>query len=536
MPSYSDAQPLSTQQTILCLLFIIIASFFTYFWNYAYPPNVFWDENYHIASAQKYLHGVYFMEQHPPLGKLLVALGEKIIHPNARTDQFLGTDYGTNFPAGFSFAGYRFFSALLAWWTAPVLFILFLLLTRNALWGTFLSFLYVFDNALIVHMRGAMLEGPLLFFSALTIVGFLLVIRSLEKRSAIPTSPRLRGAGSDQRSATANWKLRAKSFTAATIFFGIFFALAMTTKVVSLVFILLVPVILYRIFIRNSQFAIRNWPLALRFLLIFVISFAVPYIAIWQTHFSLGSQINPSLPDLGYYQASAPYKKILKTHTNASLLSFPVMLRDSWKFVAHYNGGAPRLDLCKADENGSPFYFWPLGARSINYRWETPDGNSYRYLFLQANPVVWWTSFAAVLIAGSLLLCSVIAPPKNPLPHRFELTTFLGLYVAYMLAISRITRVMYLYHYFLPLLFSFVILALVFMDLRQIGRIVLLEASKTLCLMVLGGLIFLSFQFYRPLTYYLPIIDEQFQRRVIFSLWELHCVHCEKVSGLVVTR
>jgi dolichyl-phosphate-mannose--protein O-mannosyl transferase len=51
----------------------------TYFHNYSYPPSLFWDENYHIASAEKYIQGVFFMEPHPPLGKLLIAAGEKTL-------------------------------------------------------------------------------------------------------------------------------------------------------------------------------------------------------------------------------------------------------------------------------------------------------------------------------------------------------------------------------------------------------------------------------------------------------------------------
>jgi hypothetical protein len=281
---------------------------------------------------------------------------------------------------------------------------------------------------------------------------------------------------------------------------------------------------------------IGHWRLALKFLGLCIVSFTIPYVAIWHTHFALGSTINSSLPDIGYYQASASYKKILRAHTNGSLLNFPIMIRDSWKFLSHYSKGAPKLDLCKTDENGSPFYFWPLGGRSINYRWETPDGYSYRYLYLQSNPVVWWASFAAVLVGAALLLCSVIAPPKNPLPHRFELTVFLGLYFAYMLAISRITRVMYLYHYFIPLFFSFIVLALVLMNLERIGKFSLTEERKSIGLLVLAALIFVSFQFYRPLTYYLPITDEQFQERSIFGPWELHCVKCPKISGLVSPR
>src|SRR3989338_544762 len=119
----------SQKRNILVFYTVIIlaVSYFTYFKNYDYPPSVFWDENYHIAPAKKYLRGVMFMEAPPPLGKLFVALGEKILQPNktipiAELHKFTQTDYIKDFPAGYSFSGVRFFSALFAWLSAIVFF------------------------------------------------------------------------------------------------------------------------------------------------------------------------------------------------------------------------------------------------------------------------------------------------------------------------------------------------------------------------------------------------------------------------------
>ncbi len=491
----------SRKHVLLFLGFVTLLAFLTYFYRYWDPPHVFWDENYHIASAQKYLHGVYFMEQHPPLGKLLIALGEKIFHPNAKTDQFLGTDYATDFPDGFSFVGYRFFSALLGWWTAPLLFLVFYLITKNPLTATLLDFLYIFDNALVVHLRGAMLEGPLMFFCTLTILAFLLL---LQKRDAKPGT-----------------------FAWISALFGVGLGLVLTTKVLGLILILLIPVIVWQLWPRRRRI--------FTFLGIAGFSFLVVYVTVWQIHFSLGKTINPSLPDNGNYQASDQYKAILQKGTSTSLLNFPVMIRDSLAFVGHYNAGAPRLDLCKEDENGSPWYFWPLGARTISYRWETDDsGKTYRYLYLVPNPIAWWASTACVLLAAGLLVGSVFFPLKKPIKHRVLLLTFVGLYVCYMIAVSRITRVLYLYHYFIPLLFSFLILALMFEEIQFVGKKLLTEQVKTTILMAFAGLIFLAFQFFRPLTYYEPLSDAQFEWRNIFGLWELHCVNCAHPSGLVV--
>lgn len=490
---------LFNKQTWILLGFIFLLSFFTYFFRYWEPQRVYWDENYHIASAQKYLHGVYFMEQHPPLGKLLIALGEEMLHPNAHADQFLNTDYGSDFPDDFSFVGYRFFPALFAWLAAPLLFLIFLFLTRHSLFSTLLSFFYVFDNALIVHLRGAMLEGPLLFFCALQILSFFLLLE---------------------------WGKKPRAWIWLSLLFGVSFGLVGTTKLFGLALVLLLPAYLYTL--------IPHWKRIAHVTGLFALGFLLVYVTVWQIHFSLGKSIQPGLPDDGYYQASEEYKAILASGTSSSWINFPIMLRDSLAYVPFYNRGAPRLDLCKSDENGSPFYLWPLGARSINYRWETPDGQVYHYLYLQSNPVVWLVAFAGLLAGIALLIGSVVFELREPLKYRFLLTVFVGLYVSYMIAISQIERVLYLYHYFIPLFLSFIVFAIVFMELPRIAHWRLTEKRKSTILFVLAALIFISFEFYRPLTYYEGLTDDQFQKRALLPVWELACVHCDRVNSLAV--
>lgn len=489
---------LNDNKTWLALLFVIVAGFFMYVFNYQNPSALFWDENYHIASAQKYLNHTYFMEPHPPLGKLFIALGEKILHPNPVDNQFIGTDYATNPPPGFSFAGYRLFPVLFGWWTGVVLFFIFLLLTRKVLWAVLFNFLYLFDNALIVHSRSAMLESTMLFFASLTLLAFLLLIEYKEKR---------------------------KAFTWVSILFGVAFACLMTTKAFGLIMVMLLPFLAWKLW--------PSWRKMVRFLIAGGVSFALIFCGVWYIHFALGSNINKGLPDQGYYQASESYKKMLNARTTTSLLNFPVMLHDSLSFVTHYERGVPRLNLCKADENGSPWFLWPIGARSISYRWETPDGTAYKYLYLQSNPVVWLTSFGGVLLSLAIVVCAVLMTGKMP-KHGYLLLTFGTLYACYMAAVSQIDRVMYLYHYFLPLVFSFFLLALAFDEVTRFAKWELTEKRKTIILAIFGVLIFLSFEFYRPFTFYTPINDESFAKRVIMKIWDLKCVHCSHTSPLVI--
>lgn len=578
-----------TLYTWLCVGFITLLSFSTYVYNFSYPQAFFWDENYHVSSAQKYLNGVYFMEQHPPLGKLLIALGEAVYHPfgsavnpvlrpaatlqntfccsvgkkdengnatetpvnlasigqrvvagntcdaatdsagkpigsstyaaylptssrawacvsnpfpvNAKNDLFIGTDYARNPPKDFILTGYRLFPVLLAWLSAPLIFLIFLLLTKSLVRSTLFSFLYIFDNALVVHMRGAMLESSLIFFSSFTLLWFLLILQ---------------------------WKHTHKKFLWASLFFGLGFGLVMTAKVVGLILLLLVPFILWHL--------APDWRKIRSFALLGSLGFLLAYVGVWHTHFSLGSKIVATNNDKGYYQASKEYRAILEKGSNGSLLSFPTMMRDSWHYVSHYNGGVPKLDLCKTDENGSPFFYWPLGARSISYRWETPNGKIYRYLYLQSNPVIWLAGLLGIVLATMLLLSRIFNRSEERLKNPSMLLLVFLLYGCYMLAISQLSRVMYLYHYFLPLLFSFLLFALAYEEIRQIFAWSFTPSRKTTILLAFSAVAFMSFTYYSPLTYYQPLSDEAFQERNILRLWDLRCVNCKRDNPLLTPR
>ena len=162
---------------IIYTLLVLYLSCLNYFRNYWYPPHLFWDENYHIASAYKYLNQVMFMEPHPPLGKLFIALGEYIFHPNENLDTtyFLTTDYIKDIPPGFSFVGVRFFPVLFATLAAVLFFFILYKISKNPHLSFLFSSFYLFDNALIVHNRGAMLEGIQIFFILAAFLYFLIL-------------------------------------------------------------------------------------------------------------------------------------------------------------------------------------------------------------------------------------------------------------------------------------------------------------------------------------------------------------------------
>lgn len=484
---------------LLYALFVLVVSFFTYFYNFGYPADPFWDEPYHIASAQKYLSDVFFMEQHPPLGKLLIAAGEGILDMNENDSQFIQTDYATGIQPEFSFVGYRLFPTLLGWLTAVVLFFIFFLFTRHSALSALLSFLYIFDNAQIVHSRGAMVDSPLTFFGFLTVLLVLLALRSDKKKT---------------------W-----SFVGLSLLAGASFGAVMTTKLVGLIFVL---TFLW------AAWMLRRTERMPVFILSSLIGFIVVFIGVWHLHFSLGTKVEPSLSNGGYYQSSEQARQYIAAGEAGSLAAFPVLLRDAIKYVPFYSKGVPKLDLCKPGENGSPSFFWPIGAKTINYRWATDGDRGVRYLYLVPNPVGWALGFLGVLACTAFVLSSWFLGAKITINHKPEMYMLLALYWGYMIAISQLDRVMYLYHYFTPLTASYVLFGLFVLNVSKVGPWVIDESKRMIAITILGLCVFLSFQYYRPLSYYAPITNEGVEKRAILPLWELRCAHCDRTSSILM--
>jgi dolichyl-phosphate-mannose-protein mannosyltransferase len=422
---------------------------------------------------------------------MLIALGEKIVNANDSNSQFLSTDYAENLPDGFSFTGYRLIPVLLAWWTAPILFGIFLLLTQSSILAALLDCLYIFNNAFIVHFRGAMLDGILFFFISLALLSFLLTLK---------------------------WKTGTLCI-ASSLLLGVALGGAVTTKAMGLILLLLLPATFIGI--------LPHWRKAITALGLTSISFCLTFVAVWQIHFALISQMNPELPNKGYYEISSEYREILAEGQNRSLFSFPVMFRDAINYGTNYHQNVDELNLCDPDATGSPPLYWLVGAKAINYRWETPNGEDYRYLYLQSNPVIWGAGLLGVILSSAFFLTSLFLPVGNLFKNRFLLIVFLTLYWGYMIAISSIDRAMYLYHYFPPLLFSFCLFGLVVKEIPALGQWKLNERRRTLIVLFCITLILIAYWFYSPLTYYRPLTDAELERRAILPLWKLECVNCE---------
>ncbi len=474
-----------SKRSFLLLFFLLFLGFFTYFYNYWNPPKQFWDENYHIASAQKYIDRVMFMEPHPPLGKMLIALGEVLLHPNTNIDKssFDRTDYIKHFPKGMSFAGYRLFPALFAWLNVALFFLILYELTKNDWLSFFGSFLYLFDNALIVHSRAAMLESIQLFFIFGAIWWFV-------KKYDSPKS--------------------LKDYLILGIWSGFAIAVKANSAIVLLLLFLWLLKDIRTIGPKFKEFVGAG---------VYVLGAAAIFLGVFYFHFALGQKI----VNHRTYAASPKYQQIIKNHQTANPANFWVMLQDNLKYMENYEKGVPKLNLCKPGENGSLFIGWPLGIKAISYRWEK-HGSQVQYVYLQGNPVTWMLGLLGVVLSVVLVLAVWIfgLPVKNRRTFEF-IASFSFVYISYMIAVGQIPRVMYLYHYFIPLTISYIlaVLMLYYLFEEQIKR-----GDKVVwgSITLIAAAIIFAWWFFSPFTYYKPLNTEQFNKRVWFDYWQLKAI------------
>src|SRR3989338_1146642 len=147
----------------------------------------------------------------------------------------------------------------------------------------------------------------------------------------------------------------------------------------------------------------------------------------------------------------------------------------------------------------SKWYTWPLMTRPIFY-WSGMDEKIY----LMGNPALWWGSSLAAVIFICLFFI------KGWRKNSTASLLLLGYVSAYAPFIP-VPRILFLYHYFAPLIFA--VMMLIFL-INKIPR-----PYKTYVLVFYTIAVILSFLYFSPLTYGLKLNDREYQQRVWFETW-----------------
>ena len=479
---------------------LLVASLLVYLAGLQYPKSMFWDENYHVVSAQKHVDGMMYMEPHPPLGKMLLGLSEAVFSPNDDIDlsSLLKTDYlkGSDMPEGMEFWAYRLPSALMMALSVWFLYQILFRITRYRPIAFVFSLFIVFDNAMVLHSRAAMLEGVQFFFILMAIWYFV-------------------------RTVTRGVVIHLKHYVVLGLMVGLVTAVKLNGLVLSLLLGMLLledkgKALLGGAFIECLERTVLGT-------VAFFASLAAVFCLVFYVHIGLGTHVEPTKK----YKASPEYLASIEENGGFSFTTFRYGFRDNLRYISEYADGVPRLDICKETENGSYYAKWPFGGKGINYRWSknAVDGvTKVSYSYLVGNPLIWLTVVAGILVSISLILGRFVfdLPIKDERLFMYILY-FTGMYVSYMIAIAQIDRVMYLYHYFVPLLFGIINAALLFAyvfkePLQRGSRLTWINLST------LGVLVVAVFAYFSPFTFGIPITESQFELRNWFSLWDIEVV------------
>jgi dolichyl-phosphate-mannose-protein mannosyltransferase len=143
------------------------------------------------------------------------------------------------------------------------------------------------------------------------------------------------------------------------------------------------------------------------------------------------------------------------------------------------------------------------------------------YFYYQGNPVIWFAGLFAVIIALGLVLAKAVFGFQVKDTQKLTMLGFFTfLYFLYMAVMSQIDRVMYLYHYLMPLIFAMIALYLLFLILFD----ELVRANDKLLYYTVSFIaleVFAAFLFFSPFTYGIPLAASDFVKRAWMRVWDL---------------
>lgn len=378
-------------------LILVAFGLFTRLSFLTHPPQVIFDEVHFGKFVTAYsATGQRFFDIHPPLAKLLIAASVKLAgYKGGQEFLKIGEPFEKAPPFAFRLVPALDGAAL------PLVIFIFVLQLGGSLAAAFLvGFAVAFDNSLILQSRVISLDGVLL-------------ISEIGALSAC----------------LAALKASGRNRILYSILCGILCGLAFGTKFTGLIAPCLVFLVVAADAYRKKKFA--GWLPAAQQLTLVGISAAAIYLLGWVIHFHL-----LTLPGSGdaFYRVNGNFFQDLSTAHTAML--------------------AKNFGLSATHPDASSWWSWPLMLKPIFY-W-IGGGTS---LYLLGNPAVWWPTFillvALLVNVGLTRITNLRAPDAYSLSDRKLWLPLVGYALSFGPLIG-VPRVLFLYHYFTPLLFSLI--------------------------------------------------------------------------------
>ncbi|KAK8070450.1 Dolichyl-phosphate-mannose--protein mannosyltransferase 1 [Apiospora hydei] len=158
---FSDYQVM----TVVTILGAIVRLFRIY-----QPTSVVFDEVHFGGFASKYIKGRFFMDVHPPLAKMLIALFGWLAGFNGDFDfKDIGKDY---LEPGVPYVAMRMFPAICGILLVPTMFLTLKAVGCRTATAALGSSLIIFENGLLTQARLILLDSPLVIATAFTALAF----------------------------------------------------------------------------------------------------------------------------------------------------------------------------------------------------------------------------------------------------------------------------------------------------------------------------------------------------------------------------
>jgi Gpi18-like mannosyltransferase len=464
----ATAPPWIATDTIIISALLIVAAC-TRFWHLGHPSEIVFDEVHFVAQGRHYLHGESFLDPHPPLAKLVIALGILIFgdHPVGWRvgNATIGTALvGITYLLGRRMSGSRLVGALagaiilcdgmyLVDSRFAVIDIVYLTCAAVAylLFFKFAQTPDARDRRRILPWIGLALGLCLaskLYIPAITfllVMGFILYVLAKERPAPAP-NPAPNPAPLESKAPAAGPKAKkgktpaqvvaeidlydrtSAIFVAAIclIVAGAFVLSGASAGYVALVVIAILALRYVEIYWRgrsSSTPPIRMPSLSRVFepmsvgAVVLVGSVAtIAYLAVWLPHYWLGWW--GGIEDLFKY-----YSDVIWYEKSVSSATHPYSSR---------------------------WWSWPLMLRPIAYWQSFPKTGDVQTVWGGGNPLLWWGALTAITITA------VKAIERPTLTRSFLV---IG-YLSYLLIWAWIGRTLFLYHYMASVYFGYLALAI----------------------------------------------------------------------------
>jgi dolichyl-phosphate-mannose-protein mannosyltransferase len=467
------------------LLVLFVLAVVTRFWSLTSPHDVVFDEALYEEYIGHYFNGTYYFNLHPPVGKLILALGAHLLGIAPRTLQAIE-------PA----VTLRAIPAAAGALIIPVFYQLLTQLGANRRTATLGAFLLLCDTALLAVSRFILIDSMLILFMLCALSAWL--------------ASRTRAGGA-----------RRAFVTMSAVFAG----LAAGTKWTGLGALGVIGIdwlwgaIARRDGPRDGHAgtgsgaaarvsagtrAIEGGILAAVPALVYAGAFAI--------HFAL-------VPNSGNGDRvmSAAFNETLvgsPTYRPGAHLSFAAKLVDLHRAMMHENV----VFETAMHEGASPWWSWPILKHPL-YVWAGggPDASTVGHVLIEGNVVVWWGALLAMLALAALAAASRRARERLA-PHRRALAFLAVAYVVNFLPFAFITRILFLYSY-LPAFVVSVAIATIgigaLMDWTAGGGFARFPAWRSAALYWgVAPLACVTFLYFAPFAYGSPMTNAAYHRRL----------------------